>query len=158
MGVLRMLPGLDRADFARYGMMHRNTFINAPSALLPTMQARVRPDLFFAGQITGVEGYVGNVATGLLAGINAARLLFGESALTLPRDTMAGALCHYVTHADPDTFQPMKANFGLMRALELPLGIKKLPKRERYVRYSTRALQTMEQFIPAVAIHHNYGI
>ena len=70
---------------------------------------------------------------------------------------MAGALCHYVTHAEHDTFQPMKANFGLMPALELPLGKKKFPKRERYVRYSTRALQAMEQFIPAVAIHHDYG-
>lgn len=156
--VLCMLPGLDRARFARYGMMHRNTFINAPSALLPTMQARVRPDLFFAGQITGVEGYVGNVATGLLAGINAARLLAGESALTLPRDTMTGALCHYVTHAEHDTFQPMKANFGLLPALELPLGKKKLPKRERYARYSTRALQAVERFIPSVTTHHDYGV
>ena len=143
--VLRTVPGMEHARFARYGMMHRNTFINSPAVLLPTMQSRVRNNLFFAGQITGVEGYVGNVATGLLAGINAAHLLSGDHCITLPRDTMSGALCHYVTHADTSTFQPMKANFGLMPTLEPPTnGRKKWTKRERYNMYSNRALKSLE--------------
>jgi methylenetetrahydrofolate--tRNA-(uracil-5-)-methyltransferase len=152
--VLRMLPGLEHANFARYGMMHRNTFINSPAKLLPTMQARVRADLFFAGQITGVEGYVGNVATGLLAGINAARLLSDKPVLTLPRNTMSGALCHYVTHAEHETFQPMKANFGLLPTLDPPEGKTKWPKRERYSRYSIRALQALAEVIDVAAGSH----
>ncbi len=151
--VLRMLPGMQRARFARFGMMHRNTFIDAPAALLATMQARVRADLFFAGQITGVEGYVGNVATGLLAGVNAARLLSGKTLLTLPRSTMAGALCHYVTHARPSTFQPMKANFGLLPPLDPPPGKKKWPKRERYGQYSLRALRALQEVLSTVMEH-----
>ena len=151
--VLRMLPGLQRARFARFGMMHRNTFINAPAALQETMQARVRKDLFFAGQVTGVEGYVGNVATGLLGGVNAARLLSGKALLTLPRSTMAGALCHYVTHAEPSTFQPMKANFGLLPPLDPPPGKKKWPKRERYGQYSLRALRALEKVLTTEMAH-----
>ena len=116
--VLRMIPGLEGAEFVRYGQMHRNTFLAAPRLLLPTLQFRDIPDLFFAGQITGVEGYLGNIATGLLAGRNAARLLLGETLLTLPLTTMLGALCHYITHADLKDFQPMKANFGLLPPLE----------------------------------------
>ncbi|MHB8629370.1 MAG: methylenetetrahydrofolate--tRNA-(uracil(54)-C(5))-methyltransferase (FADH(2)-oxidizing) TrmFO [Aggregatilineales bacterium] len=112
--VLRMIPGLQNAEFVRLGEMHRNTFINAPTLLLPTLQYRTRADLFFAGQITGVEGYAGNIATGLLAGLNAARLLHGQTPITLPPTTMLGALCHYVTHAEPGHFQPMKANYGLL--------------------------------------------
>ncbi|MBE2181910.1 MAG: methylenetetrahydrofolate--tRNA-(uracil(54)-C(5))-methyltransferase (FADH(2)-oxidizing) TrmFO, partial [Anaerolineae bacterium] len=110
--VLRLIPGLQNAEFMRMGMMHRNTFINSPSLLNPTMQFRSRGDLFFAGQITGVEGYMGNVATGLVAGLNLARHLRGEPLWTPPQNTMLGAMCHYVTHADPKEFQPMKANFG----------------------------------------------
>ena len=110
--VLRMIPGLGQARFARYGMMHRNTFINAPKALHETLQSRARSDLFFAGQITGVEGYAGNVATGLLAGINITRHINGQIPLVVTRTSMIGALCHYVANADSDTFQPMKANFG----------------------------------------------
>lgn len=134
--VFRLIPGLEEAEFVRYGMMHRNTFINAPALLRPTMQWRGRDDLFFAGQITGVEGYVGNAGTGLLAGINAARLLQGREPLSLPPTTMLGALCHYVTHAEPRDFQPMKANFGLMPPLAQPVR----NKRRRYEAYSRRAL------------------
>ena len=151
--VLRMIPGLANAEFMRYGMMHRNTFITSPALLDPTMQFRARSDLFFAGQIVGVEGYVGNAATGWLAGVNAARLLSGESLLTLPRETMIGALCHYVTHADPRGFQPMKANFGIMPELVPALR----NKRERYQQYSARALQAIEEFVPtgmASRSHH----
>ena len=115
--VFRMIPGLEQAEFLRYGEMHRNTFISSPRLLYPTLQFRKRNDLFFAGQITGVEGYAGNIATGLLAGINAARWLQNQPLIECPRETMLGALCYYVTHADLADFQPMKANFGLMPPL-----------------------------------------
>ncbi len=128
--VFRMIPGLEQAEFMRYGMMHRNTYINSPTLLRPTMQWHDRDDLYFAGQITGVEGYVGNAATGLLAGINAARLIQGQTQVVFPQTTMLGALCHYVTHAEPKDFQPMKANFGLMPPFE--------PKiRNKQARYET---------------------
>jgi methylenetetrahydrofolate--tRNA-(uracil-5-)-methyltransferase len=140
--VLRLISGLEKAEFARYGMMHRNTFINAPALLRPTMQFRGRDDLFFAGQIVGVEGYVGNAATGWLAGVNAARVLQAEPALVLPHETMLGALCHYVTHADASDFQPMKANFGIMPELDPPVR----NKRQRYEQYSKRALEALERF------------
>lgn len=143
--VFRMIPGLGRAEFVRYGQMHRNTFINAPTLLDPTMQFRARAGLFFAGQITGVEGYAGNAATGLLAGINAARWLMGEPPWTLPRETMLGALCWYVTHADPATFQPMKANFGLLPQVEE--GHRN--KRERAAAYAERSRRALDEFISA---------
>ena len=133
--VLRMIPGLENAEFLRYGQMHRNTFIASPKLLRPTLQSNQRDDLFFAGQITGVEGYMGNIATGLLAGINAARLHHHKEPLTLPQTTMLGALCHYVTHADMKDFQPMKANFGILPPLET-----KINKRERGKAYAERAL------------------
>lgn len=137
--VLRLIPGLANAEFMRYGMMHRNTFINSPTLLEPTMQFRARADLFFAGQITGVEGYIGNAATGLVAGVNAARWLLGQSMVTLPDTTMLGALCHYITHAEPKDFQPMKANYGILPPLEnRPRG-----KRERYQVFTRRALDDL---------------
>lgn len=139
--VLRMIPGLESAEFMRYGMMHRNTYINAPEMLQPTMQFRGRADLFFAGQIVGVEGYMGNAATGLVAGINAARLLKGEFPVIFPTQTMLGALCHYVTHASAKSFQPMKANFGLFTLPEQRMG-----KKERYEYYRERALTLMRRF------------
>lgn len=141
--VFRLIPGLENAEFMRYGMMHRNTYINSPMLLEPTMQWHNRPDLFFAGQITGVEGYIGNAATGLLAGLNAARWLQGQPPVTLPETTMLGALCHYVTHAEPKDFQPMKANFGLMPAL----GKKIRNKKERYQAYADRALNDLDAAI-----------
>jgi methylenetetrahydrofolate--tRNA-(uracil-5-)-methyltransferase len=140
--VLRLVPGLENAEFLRYGMMHRNTYINAPELLQPTMQYRGRADLFFAGQITGVEGYMGNAATGLLAGINAARLLREDHPVILPTTTMLGALCHYVTHAEARNFQPMKANFGLLPAPEQRIKNKKA----RYQYYSRRALTALRRF------------
>jgi methylenetetrahydrofolate--tRNA-(uracil-5-)-methyltransferase len=139
--VLRMIPGLEQAEFMRYGMMHRNTYINSPELLQPTLQYRARADLFFAGQITGVEGYMGNAATGLVAGINAARLLQGDNPVIFPTLTMLGALCHYVTHAQAKSFQPMKANFGLFPVPEQRMG-----KSERYRYYSQRALTAMRRF------------
>jgi methylenetetrahydrofolate--tRNA-(uracil-5-)-methyltransferase len=146
--ILQMIPGLQTADFVRYGMMHRNTFINAPTLLYPTMQFRGREDLLFAGQITGVEGYMGNVASGLLAGLNMARLLEGQPLVTLPPTTMLGALCHYVTHAEPNDFQPMKANFGIMPPLEPHIK----DKRVRYQGYVTRALAHLDQMMAEAGI------
>jgi methylenetetrahydrofolate--tRNA-(uracil-5-)-methyltransferase len=141
--VLRMIPGLEQAEFERYGQMHRNTFIASPKLLRPTLQHITRDDLFFAGQITGVEGYMGNIATGLLAGVNVARLLEGKSPLTLPNETMLGALCHYITHADLKDFQPMKANFGILPALTFE---KKTGKRERGQLYAERAMNVLKDF------------
>ncbi len=141
--VLRMIPGLEEAEFVRLGQMHRNTFLNSPTLLRRTMQYRERDDLFFAGQITGVEGYVGNAGTGLLAGVNAARLLKGQPLWELPETTMLGALAHYVVHADPEHFQPMKANFGLLPPLDPPVR----NKRERYAAYAARALDALERFL-----------
>lgn len=139
--VLRLIPGLAQAEFMRYGMMHRNTYINAPAMLQPTMQYRGRADLFFAGQIVGVEGYVGNAGTGMLAGLNAARLLHGQHPVILPTNTMLGALCHYVTHAEVKNFQPMKANFGLFPPPQQQMG-----KQDRYKWYSERALTSLRRF------------
>jgi methylenetetrahydrofolate--tRNA-(uracil-5-)-methyltransferase len=138
--IFRMIPGLENAEFMRYGQMHRNTFIASPKLLRPTLQHIQRDHLFFAGQITGVEGYMGNIATGLLAGINAARLHHREDPLILPQTTMLGALCHYVTHADLKDFQPMKANFGILPPLEFA---GKIGKRDRGKAYAERALEEL---------------
>ena len=133
--VLRLIPGLAEAEFVRLGQMHRNTFINSPTLLHPTLQFRTRPDLFFAGQITGTEGYVGSTMGGLIAGINIARQLHGQAMLELPRTTMIGALLYYITHAESDNFQPMKANMGLLP--EIPQRIRS--KANRYSAYAERA-------------------
>ncbi len=142
--VFRMVPGLKDAEFVRYGQMHRNTFLAAPKILLPTLQFRAREDLFFAGQITGVEGYMGNIATGLLAGMNAARLLNGEIPFTFPKTTMLGALCHYITNADMKDFQPMKANFGILPTIVSP---RRLNKRERAKLFAERAHTDLKAFL-----------
>jgi methylenetetrahydrofolate--tRNA-(uracil-5-)-methyltransferase len=141
--ILQMIPGLEQAEFVRLGQMHRNTFISSPQLLQPTLQARSRSDLFFAGQITGTEGYVGSAAGGLWAGRNAARLLHGQAPLALPNTTMMGALFAYITQADPRYFQPMKSNFGLLPELEPPVR----NKGERYLAYAERAVQALEQFM-----------
>jgi methylenetetrahydrofolate--tRNA-(uracil-5-)-methyltransferase len=138
--VLRMIPGLEAADFVRFGQMHRNTFIAAPLLLRPSLQLRSRGDLFFAGQITGVEGYMGNIATGLLAGLNAARLARGEEPLALPPETMLGGLLDYITRADLKDFQPMKANFGILPRIPNPAK----SKRERNMQYVARALAAFD--------------
>ncbi len=142
--VFRMIPGLERARFVRYGQMHRNTFLNAPRVLKPTLQSRVRDSLFFAGQITGTEGYVGSTASGLVAGINAARFLRGEPLLIFPPETMVGALLRYITTPSEQEFQPMKANFGLLPPLDAPMG-----KRLRYREYAERALAAMRAYLEA---------
>lgn len=143
--VFRLVPGLAQAEFVRFGQMHRNTFINSPTLLLSTMQFQKREDLFFAGQITGTEGYVGSVASGFVAGLNAARLVSGLNPVAFPSTTMIGALCKYVSNAEPVGFQPMKANFGLFPSLDPPVR----KKRERYAAYARRGLADLQGFIDA---------
>lgn len=140
--VFRMIPGMENAEFARFGVMHRNTFINSPVVLSPTLQFKQKDNIFFAGQITGVEGYVESAAMGLVAGINAARAVNGKTTVVFPPETAHGSLCKYITTADSKHFQPMNINFGLLPPLEEKIRDKKL----RYRTLSERALQTLEQF------------
>lgn len=141
--VFRLIPGLEEAIFVRHGAMHRNTYINAPRLLEPTLQFKTRATLFCAGQIAGLEGYAGNVMGGWLAGINAARVQQGEAPITPPPTTMSGALVAYITQADPETFQPMKANFGLMP----PLEETRRGKRARGEAHAHRALADLESWL-----------
>jgi len=140
--VFSLIPGLENCEIVRYGVMHRNTFINSPRLLRPTYQYKGRDTLFFAGQMTGVEGYVESAALGLLAGINAARLAKGEELLVLPPETVIGSMARYITTADPNNFQPMNANFGLVP--ELPKRIRN--KREKNEKLAERALDTIQNF------------
>ena len=116
--VLRMIPGLEQAEFVRFGMVHRNTYINGPTCSVPTWQTRTRDDLFFAGQVSGVEGYVESAASGLIAGRNAAALALGEAPAAPPRTTAIGALAYYVSHADAAHYQPTNITFGIMPPLD----------------------------------------
>ncbi|PGZ96823.1 methylenetetrahydrofolate--tRNA-(uracil(54)-C(5))-methyltransferase (FADH(2)-oxidizing) TrmFO [Bacillus pseudomycoides] len=141
--VLQLIPGLENAEIVRYGVMHRNTFINSPKLLRPTYQYKNRDDLFFAGQMTGVEGYVESAASGLLAGINAARLVKEEEPVVLPPVTAMGSMANYITTTNVKNFQPMNANFGLFAPLEKK--IKK--KQERNEAYANRALETIQNFV-----------
>ncbi len=140
--VLRMIPGLDHAEFLRFGSIHRNSYINAPAALSPTLALRENARMLFAGQLTGVEGYTESTATGLLAGINLSRLIAGDEPILPPPTTMLGALYRYLRDADPKHFQPMNANFGLMD--ELPERVK--DKRLKREKLAERALAEMERF------------
>lgn len=128
--VFRMIPGLEQAQFVRFGVMHRNTFINSPKVLLPTLQTKERLNWLFAGQLTGVEGYVESAAAGLVAGLNAARLAKGKEPLQFPRESAHGALCHYITHAESKHFQPMNINFGLLPPLEERIRDKKIKNQQ----------------------------
>lgn len=141
--VFQMIPGLEQAEFVRYGVMHRNTYLNSPTSLESTYQAKRRPDLFFAGQITGVEGYVESAAAGLIAGINAGRMARGLEPVEAPVTTAIGSLAHYITHAAPDNFQPMNATFGLLP----PLEVRVRDKRERAQAMADRALTHLAGFI-----------
>ena len=140
--VFGMIPGLEHAEFVRYGVMHRNTFLNAPVVLRPTLQLQSDPTIFFAGQMTGVEGYVESAAAGLVAGINAAKLLKGETPLVFPPETAHGALCHYITTANPRNFQPMNVNFGLLP----PLTERVREKKQKKERLAARALAVWDDF------------
>lgn len=140
--VFRQIPGLEAAEFVRYGVMHRNLFIEARKVLKPTLQMLTRPQIFFAGQITGVEGYVESAASGLIAGINAARLLQEREPVVFPAETAHGALCHYITTSQAKSFQPMNITFGLLASL--PGRVKE--KRERNRQLSERALAVLRTF------------
>ncbi|MBM7692276.1 methylenetetrahydrofolate--tRNA-(uracil-5-)-methyltransferase [Peribacillus deserti] len=141
--VIQLIPGLENAEIVRYGVMHRNTFINSPKVLEPTYQLRARPDLFFAGQMTGVEGYVESAASGLIAGINAARLIAGEEPAVFPAETAMGSMARYITAANTKNFQPMNANFGLFPDLEQKIKAKK----DRNEMHANRALETIQKFV-----------
>jgi len=142
--VFKMIPGLERAEIVRYGVMHRNTYINSPKVLLPTFQLKSAPKIFFAGQITGVEGYVESAAAGLIAGINAARLAKNSAAITFPPETCHGALANYIT-TENKNFQPMNITFGLLPPLEV--RVKKINRKEKL---AERALTTLENFIGGI--------
>jgi methylenetetrahydrofolate--tRNA-(uracil-5-)-methyltransferase len=152
--VLRLIPGLENAEFVRFGVMHRNTFLESPQLLDPTLQFRQRPNLLAAGQITGTEGYAAAVAGGWLAGTNAARLARGLAPITLPPTTMAGALTHFVAEAPcgdsrgKGRFQPMPPNFGLLP--DLPERIR--DKRRRYGAYRDRALADLAESLGMEAV------
>jgi methylenetetrahydrofolate--tRNA-(uracil-5-)-methyltransferase len=141
--VLSMIPGLERAEFVRYGMVHRNTYINGPSVLRETWQTKMRDDLFFAGQISGVEGYVESAASGLVAGRNAASLARGKTPRVLPRTTAIGALAYYVSHADPDNYQPTNITFGIMAPLDTAVR----RKQDRRVAIAERSLRELADWI-----------
>ena len=147
--VFSLIPGLAEAEFVRYGVMHRNTFINSPELLWPTLQWKVRENFFFAGQLIGVEGYVESAAAGLVSGWNMAKLLRGEAPKAFPQETAFGALLGYITAADPKHFQPMNINFGLFPPLTPENTGRRggKSKKERYQAYAKRALTVLGGFI-----------
>jgi methylenetetrahydrofolate--tRNA-(uracil-5-)-methyltransferase len=149
--VLKMIPGLEHAEFVRFGMVHRNTYINGPKVLCETWQTKLRDDLFFAGQVSGVEGYVESAASGLIAGRNAAALVQGRELSAPPRTTAIGALAYYVSHADPKHYQPSNITFGIIPPLVAEPGGPKVPKKkaERNERLSKRALRDLEEWLIA---------
>ncbi len=141
--VFRMIPSLENAEFLRYGIMHRNTYINSPEKLDATYRLIKRPNIYFAGQMTGVEGYVESAGSGLVAGINAARSVLGEDTVVFPRSTMIGAMAHYVSEGGTGAFVPMNANFGILESL--PERVKG-GKPAKYQKYAERALEQIENY------------
>jgi methylenetetrahydrofolate--tRNA-(uracil-5-)-methyltransferase len=152
--VLALIPGLARAEFVRFGMVHRNTYINGPTVLRETWQTKGRDDLFFAGQISGVEGYVESAASGLIAGRNAAALVRGEDPRVPPRTTAIGALAYYVSHADPRHYQPTNITFGIMAPPDP--GVKR--KQDRKLAISERALHALDDWMRADLAPHRAGV
>lgn len=146
--VLQLIPGLENVEIVRYGVMHRNTFINSPTVLEPTYQLKANKQIFFAGQMTGVEGYVESAGSGLLAGINAARLVQGEELVVFPKETALGSMARYITEADSKNFQPMNINFGLFP--NLPKKIR--DKKEKGQMLADRALTTIQNFVTTESI------
>jgi len=140
--IFRLIPGFEKAEFVRHGVMHRNTYINSPELLHPTLQLKKNGKLFFAGQITGVEGYMESAAAGIIAGINAARLIKGKELLTLPIETMTGSLIDFITTSKSKNFQPINANFGLLSPLDKYIK----DKRKRYEAYVERSINKMVKF------------
>ncbi|MCD7894221.1 MAG: methylenetetrahydrofolate--tRNA-(uracil(54)-C(5))-methyltransferase (FADH(2)-oxidizing) TrmFO [Erysipelotrichaceae bacterium] len=145
--IIHMIPGLENAEIVRYGVMHRNSYICSPVCLKPTYQFINREDLYFAGQMTGVEGYVESAQSGLVAGINMARYINGLDPVVYPKNSVMGSLAYYITHASKNNFQPMKANFGILPDLEI-----RVKKKERKAAYATRAINEMKEFIDEQSI------
>lgn len=148
--VFRLIPGLETAEFLRFGQIHRNSYIHSPRLLLPTLQARTRPDLFFAGQICGVEGYIESIATGLLAGMNAARLACGLSPVSPPPRTACGSLVHYIANEALEKFQPVNISFGILPAGSESLKSGRKDRKERHRIQVDEALMTMDQWLQSV--------
>ena len=145
--VFRLIPGLENAEFLRYGIMHRNTYLNSPGLLGADYSMLSRPDVFFAGQMTGVEGYIESAGSGFVAGINAVRRVLGEEPIVFPRTTMLGAMAHYVRDGGNGAFVPMNANFGIIEPLPERVKGGKLAK---YKVLSDRALMVVDELRPAV--------
>ncbi|MBM6618456.1 FADH(2)-oxidizing methylenetetrahydrofolate--tRNA-(uracil(54)-C(5))-methyltransferase TrmFO [Bacillus suaedaesalsae] len=141
--IIQLIPGLENAEIVRYGVMHRNTFISSPKLLKATYQYKDRDDLFFAGQMTGVEGYVESAASGLVAGLNAANLVLGDELVVFPHETAIGSMARYITTANPNNFQPMNANFGLFKELDKKIR----NKQTRNEALANRALETIQNFV-----------
>ena len=144
--LIKLIPGLENANIMRYGVMHRNTFINSPQVLNPTLQTRNRENLFFAGQITGTEGYTESIASGLLAGLNMAKYIKGEELLTLPTETMLGALMNYITNPEQTKFQPINSNWAIVKEIDLPKQIRK-NKKEKNTILSNRSIENLTEFL-----------
>lgn len=151
--IFRMIPGLEKVEFARLGSIHRNTFVNAPLVLEKSLQLKKCPNVFLAGQITGVEGYVESTAMGLLAGINVARLVKEKPLVIPPRETAIGALVHYITEANPKHFQPMNVNWGLFPLIDVA---KKISKERKYLLLAERALKELNNWIEENQIFENW--
>lgn len=148
--VLRMIPALEKAEFLRFGQIHRNTYINGPALVTATLQLRTRPELFFAGQISGVEGYVESIATGLVAGMHAAALASGEQPIALPRETALGSLCQFVSGADPSDYQPANITFDLLPTLDAATNERlRRDKSARHAEVCRRALAALEEYCHA---------
>jgi methylenetetrahydrofolate--tRNA-(uracil-5-)-methyltransferase len=145
--VFRMIPGMERAEFLRYGQIHRNTYINAPALLTSTLQLKTHPRIFFAGQISGVEGYVESIATGLVAGRHAAELAAGVDVRAFPRETAIGSLCAYVSGADPLNYQPANITFDLLPSLDEPTRLRfRRDKQARHAEVCRRALEKLDEY------------
>jgi methylenetetrahydrofolate--tRNA-(uracil-5-)-methyltransferase len=150
--LLRLIPALAKAEFARFGSIHRNTYVNAPAHLNGGVQLKNDPRVFLAGQLTGVEGYTESAGSGLLAGLNAVRFLEGKPLAIPPRNTMLGSLANYLTESDPAHFQPINAMWGLVEPVGLPGSKKKAPKHERFLAYRARALDEFEGWLKGLGI------
>ena len=147
-----MIPGLEHAEFVRFGQIHRNTYINSPALLTRTLQLRSNPNILFAGQISGVEGYVESIATGLAAGRFAADLATGQALRPFPRETAIGSLCHYISAAEPSDYQPANITFDLLPALdEIARQRLRRDKRGRHAEVCRRAIESMDTFLEAYA-------